>query len=457
MCFYTFEDEKDIDTLKEKIKERVKKEENGCETWTGALNSSGGSPEFHYYKLRYKFDINKLCFQIYFPEFEFNKETQELEKKCKNKLCVSKEHFLIKDKTISNLEEVHKKLLENSTRMEKTDGFEMGCLLWGGEQYKDEYKSTYVNGKNYKVHILALFVKENITSLPYNENDEKLITRHKCKNKNCAEPTHMELGTNKDNSEDKKRDGTKLTGQNHQNSLITNELAEQILQSKLDKNDINYRTQKDRAEFFGVSKSIVNSIDNGNCWADTLNHTNEMKQKIDLRNKKREEIKNEIKNNGLSESDLNYLKNKIYDKSIVQELKIDSYNNIPCRLYQGHLDVNGYPHINFKYINYFAHRIICAWKNNNGNKENLHVLHKCNNKSCIESNHLFYGNDKENSRDLVKSGKSEQFKLNLQKAREIRENPDNGSSEGKKKLAESYGVSLKTIYSVLRNRSWKEE
>ena len=82
-----------------------------------------------------------------------------------------------------------------------------------------------------------------------------MVVRHKCKEKLCVAPDHLEIGTHKQNMEDKIRDGTHLFGENHPDATITKEIAIQIRESK------GQGTQKERAERFGVSRNIVAHID----------------------------------------------------------------------------------------------------------------------------------------------------------------------------------------------------
>lgn len=101
-----------------------------------------------------------------------------------------------------------------------------------------------------------------VSYLAFNELDEVNAdcVRHKCIHKGCVRPEHLEPGTWQQNSDDRERDNTVPRGQNHPNSLITEEVARKI---KLSKGE---GTQKDRAKEFNVSIGIINAIDIGNSW-----------------------------------------------------------------------------------------------------------------------------------------------------------------------------------------------
>ena len=56
--------------------------------------------------------------------------------------------------------------------------------------------------------------------------------RHKCRNRNCFKIDHLEIGSPKDNAQDRIRDGTMLIGEKNPNSKISEELAQKIKNSK---------------------------------------------------------------------------------------------------------------------------------------------------------------------------------------------------------------------------------
>lgn len=91
--------------------------------------------------------------------------------------------------------------------------------------------------------------------------------------------------------------------------------------------------------------------------------------------------------------------------------------------------------------------------------DGLWVLHKCDNKPCINPDHLFLGTPKDNMDDMRKKGRSyylraekhPKSKLTWDKVREIR------SLKNKipiKKIAQKFNLSLSAIYTLLRNESW---
>lgn len=62
----------------------------------------------------------------------------------------------------------------------------------------DGYISVKIKGKNVRVH--RLVYESN-----YGAIESGLVVMHKCDNPSCINPSHMELGTHKENMEDKTR------------------------------------------------------------------------------------------------------------------------------------------------------------------------------------------------------------------------------------------------------------
>lgn len=106
----------------------------------------------------------------------------------------------------------------------------------------------------------------------------------------------------------------------------------------------------------------------------------------------------------------------------------------------------------------YVHRVL--WECINGKINGLHLLHKCDNPSCVNPDHLFLGTHADNMRDMVAKGRNvktygkgkPQRKLDKKCVKDIRK-----SKLLVKELAEKYNVCVDTISKVRRYISWKTE
>ncbi len=158
----------------------------------------------------------------------------------------------------------------------------------------------------------------------------------------------------------------------------------------------------------------------------------------------------------------------------------NKWNNIPCLEWIARLNNKGYGTITINKNSYYSHRV--SWTLENGKiPKNLMVLHHCDNRKCINPNHLFLGTNEDNVRDMIEKGRQQNYsnmaKGNANGARKYPEKlargEKNGSSKLKEyqvleicrlnketkismmKLAKIYGVSDVTISKILKGETWK--
>lgn len=88
----------------------------------------------------------------------------------------------------------------------------------------------------------------------------------------------------------------------------------------------------------------------------------------------------------------------------------------------------------------------------------MFVLHKCDNKQCVNPEHLELGDSFKNMRDAKNRGRlhsvgedNRMSKLTWEKVREIR-----ASKLSQIKLAKLYGVNRQCILKIKNNKSWIE-
>ena len=118
------------------------------------------------------------------------------------------------------------------------------CWLWTSAT-QGTYGVLSYNSKQILAHRLSYI-------LHHGQISNGLIIRHKCKNKLCVNPSHLESGTLKENSADRWRDGT-------MNNKLT---AEQVILIR--SSDKLYR---ELSEEFKVSIAAICNIKKGYTWA----------------------------------------------------------------------------------------------------------------------------------------------------------------------------------------------
>jgi hypothetical protein len=108
-----------------------------------------------------------------------------------------------------------------------------------------------------------------------------------------------------------------------------------------------------------------------------------------------------------------------------------------------------------------AHRV--SWELHNGPiPDGLLVLHKCDNKPCVNPDHLFVGTQRDNVRDMwkkqrakvLKGSKSPNSKLTEKTAIEIRNLYEEGGTSYAK-LARKFNVSAKLVELVIKRQVWR--
>lgn len=122
-------------------------------------------------------------------------------------------------------------------------------------------------------------------------------------------------------------------------------------------------------------------------------------------------------------------------------------------------DDSGYGCLKYNGIPFKAHRL--SWTLNAGPiPQDMYVLHKCDNRSCVNPKHLFIGTHRDNMGDMAKKGranrpfgeKNGRSKLTLKIVNEIRY-----SFLMNITLAEIHGVTKSTIGKIRNNKLWSHE
>lgn len=126
-----------------------------------------------------------------------------------------------------------------------------------------------------------------------------------------------------------------------------------------------------------------------------------------------------------------------------------------CHEWRGTRMPNGYGQIHRNGKTAYAHRV--AWELKHGPiTDGLYVLHRCDNRRCVNPDHLFLGTFDENMADMVAkrrqahSSRNGHAKLSENDVREIR-----SSNDLQAVLAKRFGVSQSIVSMVRSGKIWR--
>jgi hypothetical protein len=139
-------------------------------------------------------------------------------------------------------------------------------------------------------------------------------------------------------------------------------------------------------------------------------------------------------------------------------IKVETGEPDKCWEWQSWL-TNGYGGFKYKGLNYRAHRF--SYELKYGKIENgLFVCHKCDNRKCVNPNHLFLGTQLENTVDMVNKGRHPKgeihghAKLTEIEVLEIRDKYATNNYT-QQQLGDEYNVSHVHISDIINKKKWK--
>ena len=123
-----------------------------------------------------------------------------------------------------------------------------------------------------------------------------------------------------------------------------------------------------------------------------------------------------------------------------------------CWIWQAGKTTNGYGLISRRGKRIYAHRL--SYELHYGKiPPKKHVLHKCDNPSCVNPDHLFLGTPLTNTHDAIKKGRKPGGCLTNEDVAEIREMAKNGMSQHI--LADTFNVCRPHISKIINNKRRK--
>ena len=129
------------------------------------------------------------------------------------------------------------------------------CWLWIAHRDKDGYGIFSIKHQNQRAHRIAY-------KILYGSIPKGMLVLHRCDNSRCVNPSHLSLGTAKDNHDDMKVKGRGLSGEKHPNRKLSHKKVVEI--RKLWNNGAY--VQREIADMFGITQANVSSIIRNKSW-----------------------------------------------------------------------------------------------------------------------------------------------------------------------------------------------
>jgi len=157
-----------------------------------------------------------------------------------------------------------------------------------------------------------------------------------------------------------------------------------------------------------------------------------------------------------------YMRKNTYDRffdKVNKNCPVHPILKTQCWEWTSATNVKGYGRFCFIGKNRLAHRVSYILKNGDIS-DNLCVCHKCDNRKCVNPDHLFLGTILDNTMDMVNKGRArgggvrgeniEWSKLTENDVLYIRQHPEISLPE----LAEKFNVTKGNIWCVRHHKTW---
>ncbi len=259
-------------TWEQRFWPKVDKQDNGCWIWTAARDGDGyGVFQYEGKAHRaYRFLWEKLKGKV--------PKRLCVSHKCNVRPCVNPDHLRLESHALNmayKMESgrhnpayhaavnpwvrlVRKPLAERFwSKIEKTDT----CWIWKSSLNKDGYGNLGIGNNNFRSHRIAW----ELTNGPI---PPKMNVLHHCDVRACCNPSHLYLGTQKENRRDADLRGkTNLPkGSAHPNAKLT---EAQVIEIRSTWKPWVYTARMLSAKY-GVKKSVIVDILNGKTWKHIL-------------------------------------------------------------------------------------------------------------------------------------------------------------------------------------------
>jgi hypothetical protein len=326
-----------------------------------------------------------------------------------------------------------------------------GCLIWQGNKNKAGYGITCAYYKRYLVHRLSYLIHSDLSELPKQSKDETVPTviRHLCNVRLCFEPSHLELGTRKDNANDRLGSKTDQRGEGSTTNVISGDLAKAI---KLSKGE---GTPSERAKRFNVKEHYIWNIDTNKTWThipDANGIVNDKSRTEVNENKRR--LQKLAKQRVWTEEMFKEANRRLLLKTKLSETIKTPFVTTKCHLWTAKVtQTNPRGSICVYGKSMQPHALACEIGAKRHRKDGEICRHLCGIDACCNPEHIVFGTSKENAMDKIKHGSCNNI-LTREDVIEIRKAYQT-NKYSQDTLADKYGVSRGTIRDALVGKTWK--
>jgi HNH endonuclease len=254
------------------------------------------------------------------------------------------------------------------------------CIIYKGGVMHDGTGMMLFRGKTIRVSVLSYILTHN-RLIP-----ENFIVRHICTTKGCFEPSHLEIGTQRQNMfEDRIRDNTLPNGESHHMATLTNAQVLEIF------HNANNETRQDLADRFHTSASNIKNIQIGYAWSHVTGYHAGSKRRRENSQLKRDTIQRK-------DATPEYYQDCLFR---IREKAFIDQRAPACINCSYALDASGYHAFGMLGHTTKVHVVVWEYHHNDCKiiPEGMVVRHMCNNAWCINPEHLQIGTPSDNMYD----------------------------------------------------------
>lgn len=151
---------------------------------------------------------------------------------------------------------------------------------------------------------------------------------------------------------------------------------------------------------------------------------------------------------------------RCFGRTLAERLRINSrVTESGCIKWTGHRDACGYGRVRWQGRQHLAHRV--AWERAHGPiPVGLCVCHCCDNRACINPDHLFLGTQADNVADMIAKGRARPLKgMNNGRAKLTEEQASQvRAATGKlHQIAARFGIGLSQVSEIKRGKGWRHQ